>query len=80
MTLNSAKFGTTKKPFLLFGRRVGDSPIAGAGNYVDKDVGGAACTGDGDVMLRFLPRYKRSIILWSFSLSNGYVLIQFSVC
>ena len=36
-------------------RRVGDTPIAGAGCYVDKDVGGAAATGDGDVMMRFLP-------------------------
>ncbi|XP_020893431.1 N(4)-(Beta-N-acetylglucosaminyl)-L-asparaginase [Exaiptasia diaphana] len=35
--------------------RVGDSPIAGAGAYVDNDVGGAAATGDGDVMMRFLP-------------------------
>ena len=37
-------------------RRVGDSPVAGAGAYVDNDVGGAAGTGDGDVMMRFLPR------------------------
>lgn len=37
-------------------RRVGDAPIVGAGSYVDKDVGGAAATGDGDVMMRFLPR------------------------
>ena len=37
--------------------RVGDSPIPGAGAYVDKNVGGAAGTGDGDVMLKFLPRY-----------------------
>lgn len=36
-------------------RRVGDSPIAGAGCYVDREVGGAAATGDGDVMMRFLP-------------------------
>lgn len=36
--------------------RVGDSPIAGAGAYVDNDVGGAAATGDGDIMMRFLPR------------------------
>ena len=36
--------------------RVGDSPIAGAGAYVDNDVGGAAATGDGDTMMRFLPR------------------------
>ena len=39
-------------------RRVGDSPVAGAGSYVDNDVGGAASTGDGDVMMRFLPRYS----------------------
>lgn len=37
------------------GRRVGDSPIAGAGCYVLKGVGGAAATGDGDIMMRFLP-------------------------
>ena len=37
-------------------RRVGDSPIVGAGCYVDNDVGGAAATGDGDTMMRFLPR------------------------
>ena len=35
--------------------RVGDSPIAGAGCYVEKGVGGAAATGDGDIMMRFLP-------------------------
>ena len=39
-------------------RRVGDSPIPGAGAYVDNTAGGAACTGDGDVMLRFLPSYQ----------------------
>ncbi|XP_065833199.1 N(4)-(Beta-N-acetylglucosaminyl)-L-asparaginase-like [Oscarella lobularis] len=38
--------------------RVGDSPIAGAGAYVDNDVGGAAATGDGDTMMRFLPTYQ----------------------
>ena len=32
--------------------RVGDSPVAGAGCYVENDVGGAAATGDGDVMMR----------------------------
>jgi isoaspartyl peptidase/L-asparaginase-like protein (Ntn-hydrolase superfamily) len=31
--------------------RVGDTPVAGAGAYVDNDVGGAAATGDGDIML-----------------------------
>lgn len=38
--------------------RVGDSPIPGSGAYCDKDVGGAAGTGDGDVMMRFLPSYQ----------------------
>lgn len=37
--------------------RVGDSPIVGAGAYADSSAGGAAATGDGDVMMRFLPRY-----------------------
>lgn len=37
--------------------RVGDSPIMGAGSYADNDVGGAAATGDGDVMMRFLPTF-----------------------
>ncbi|XP_067120141.1 N(4)-(Beta-N-acetylglucosaminyl)-L-asparaginase [Centruroides vittatus] len=38
--------------------RVGDSPLVGAGLYVDQEVGGAAATGDGDVMMRFLPSYR----------------------
>ncbi|KAG5669588.1 hypothetical protein PVAND_017475 [Polypedilum vanderplanki] len=33
--------------------RVGDSPIPGSGGYADNKVGGAAATGDGDVMMRF---------------------------
>ncbi|CAI5531244.1 unnamed protein product [Closterium sp. Naga37s-1] len=37
--------------------RVGDAPIAGAGAYVDSRVGGCGATGDGDVMMRFLPWY-----------------------
>ncbi|XP_061108539.1 N(4)-(beta-N-acetylglucosaminyl)-L-asparaginase isoform X2 [Conger conger] len=37
--------------------RVGDSPIPGAGAYADSTVGGAAATGDGDIMMRFLPSY-----------------------
>ena len=36
---------------------MGDSPITGAGCYVEKGVGGAAATGDGDIMMRFLPAY-----------------------
>lgn len=37
--------------------RVGDSPIPGSGAYADGMVGGAAATGDGDVMMRFLPSF-----------------------
>ncbi|VDO74106.1 unnamed protein product [Heligmosomoides polygyrus] len=36
--------------------RVGDSPIPGAGAYAVSGVGGAASTGDGDILMRFLPR------------------------
>lgn len=36
--------------------RVGDSPIPGAGAYANA-FGGAASTGDGDVMMRFLPSF-----------------------
>lgn len=36
--------------------RVGDSPIPGAGAYAN-NFGGAAATGDGDVMMRFLPSF-----------------------
>ncbi|KAG5666660.1 hypothetical protein PVAND_014675 [Polypedilum vanderplanki] len=35
--------------------RVGDSPIPGAGGYADNAVGAAAATGDGDILMRFLP-------------------------
>ncbi|XP_053559833.1 N(4)-(beta-N-acetylglucosaminyl)-L-asparaginase [Bombina bombina] len=38
--------------------RVGDSPIPGAGAYAVNAVGGASATGDGDVMMRFLPSYQ----------------------
>lgn len=37
--------------------RIGDSPIPGAGCYVNSNIGGAAATGDGDVMMRFLPSF-----------------------
>uniref|UniRef100_A0A914GWT2 Aspartylglucosaminidase n=1 Tax=Globodera rostochiensis TaxID=31243 RepID=A0A914GWT2_GLORO len=37
--------------------RVGDSPIVGSGAYVDNEVGGAVATGDGDVMMRFVPSF-----------------------
>uniref|UniRef100_A0A8D8HZN9 N(4)-(beta-N-acetylglucosaminyl)-L-asparaginase n=1 Tax=Culex pipiens TaxID=7175 RepID=A0A8D8HZN9_CULPI len=35
--------------------RVGDSPIPGSGAYADSTVGAAAATGDGDIMMRFMP-------------------------
>uniref|UniRef100_A0A8D0GZ73 N(4)-(Beta-N-acetylglucosaminyl)-L-asparaginase n=1 Tax=Sphenodon punctatus TaxID=8508 RepID=A0A8D0GZ73_SPHPU len=38
--------------------RVWDSPVAGAGAYADSTAGGAAATGDGDIMMRFLPSYQ----------------------
>jgi len=37
--------------------RVGDSPITGCGAYCDNDIGGAAATGNGDVMMRFCPSF-----------------------
>jgi N4-(beta-N-acetylglucosaminyl)-L-asparaginase len=39
------------------GGRVGDSPIVGAGSYVDNEVGAAAATGDGELTLRTLASY-----------------------
>ncbi len=47
---------TNGRNFKLPGR-VGDSPIAGAGAYCDNEVGAAVATGNGDVMMRFLPAY-----------------------
>lgn len=38
--------------------RVGDSPVMGAGSYADNDAGGCGATGDGGVMMRFLPCYQ----------------------
>lgn len=38
--------------------RVGDGPIVGSGSYVDGNVGGCGATGDGDIMMRFLPCYQ----------------------
>jgi N4-(beta-N-acetylglucosaminyl)-L-asparaginase len=35
--------------------RVGDAAIPGAGAFADSEVGGCGETGDGDVMMRFLP-------------------------
>uniref|UniRef100_A0A0K0EPM3 N(4)-(beta-N-acetylglucosaminyl)-L-asparaginase n=1 Tax=Strongyloides stercoralis TaxID=6248 RepID=A0A0K0EPM3_STRER len=35
--------------------RIGDSPIPGAGGFVLNNIGGCSATGDGDIMMRFLP-------------------------
>jgi N4-(beta-N-acetylglucosaminyl)-L-asparaginase len=37
--------------------RVGDSPVIGAGMYTDKEAGGAAATGMGELMLRTLSSF-----------------------
>lgn len=47
---------TNGREFKIPGR-VGDSPIPGAGAYGDQQVGAAVATGNGDVMMRFLPTY-----------------------
>ena len=44
---------TSGLAFKMHGR-VGDSPIVGAGIYVDSDAGGAICTGLGETVLRTL--------------------------
>jgi N4-(beta-N-acetylglucosaminyl)-L-asparaginase len=38
--------------------RVGDAAIPGSGNYARSGVGACGSTGDGDVMMRFLPCYQ----------------------
>lgn len=38
--------------------RVGDGPIAGSAAYADDEVGACGATGDGDIMMRFLPCYQ----------------------
>ncbi|XP_021842063.1 probable isoaspartyl peptidase/L-asparaginase 3 isoform X1 [Spinacia oleracea] len=38
--------------------RVGDGPIPGSSAYADDEVGACGATGDGDIMMRFLPCYQ----------------------
>lgn len=52
---NIASGTSTNGARLKIPGRIGDSPITGSGSYVDQEVGGAAATGDGDVLMRFLP-------------------------
>ncbi|KAK6121920.1 hypothetical protein DH2020_044345 [Rehmannia glutinosa] len=37
---------------------VGDGPIAGSSAYADTEAGACGATGDGDIMMRFLPCYQ----------------------
>ncbi|GMT27175.1 hypothetical protein PFISCL1PPCAC_18472 [Pristionchus fissidentatus] len=43
--------------------RMGDSASPGSGAYAMEGVGGAAATGDGDIMMRFMPSYHAVHIL-----------------
>lgn len=38
--------------------RVGDGPIPGSSAYADNEIGACGATGDGDIMMRFLPCYQ----------------------
>ncbi|XP_075664064.1 putative isoaspartyl peptidase/L-asparaginase 3 isoform X1 [Castanea sativa] len=38
--------------------RVGDGPITGSSAYADDEIGACGATGDGDIMMRFLPCYQ----------------------
>ena len=38
--------------------RLADSGVPGSGSYADSEVGGCGATGDGDVMMRFVPCYQ----------------------
>ena len=42
--------------------RVGDAAIVGAGAYAVSGVGACGATGDGDVMMRFLPCYQARVL------------------
>ena len=42
--------------------RSGDTPVIGAGGYVENSFGAAVETGDGDKMMRFSPTYANHVI------------------
>jgi len=50
---NIASGVTTSGTYLKLPGRVGDSPIIGAGNYCDNRYGAAACTGTGELAIRY---------------------------
>ncbi|XP_058790738.1 N(4)-(Beta-N-acetylglucosaminyl)-L-asparaginase-like [Phymastichus coffea] len=52
----AAGVSTNGQKFKIPGR-IGDSAVSGAGAYADGEVGAAAATGDGDIIMRFLPSY-----------------------
>jgi len=60
-------------------RRVGDSPIVGSGAYADNEAGVAAATGDGDLMMRFLPRLETFIVHRVFSVAV-FLFVVYTVC
>ena len=45
--------------------------MAGAGSYADSEIGAAACTGNGDIMMRFLPRYGLVLLTSYMCMSMG---------
>ena len=51
---NFASAVTTSGWGYAYPGRVGDSPIVGAGNYCDSEIGGACCTGYGELAMRNL--------------------------
>ncbi|KAF7632963.1 hypothetical protein Mgra_00007666, partial [Meloidogyne graminicola] len=55
--------------------RVGDSPIIGAGAYVDNKVGGAAATGDGDIMMKICTKEWKGMSNVSLSLLLAFILL-----
>ncbi|KAM7111609.1 N(4)-(beta-N-acetylglucosaminyl)-L-asparaginase [Molossus nigricans] len=57
MGRTAAGTSTNGIKFKIHGR-IGDSPIPGAGAYADDTAGAAAATGDGDILMRFLPSYQ----------------------
>lgn len=54
---NIAAGGSTNGLIHKIPGRVGDTPVPGAGAYADNGVGAASATGNGDIMMRFLPSF-----------------------
>lgn len=58
---------------LKFPGRVGDSPIIGAGNYCDLNVGAATCTGKGELSIRLNLAGKTVFRMESLSVEHAVV-------